>query len=159
EVKRVGTEKRGLVTDHELRRIASGETLHGEKVPFPAAGLGDGVVRVRRLVADDAGAVLRGLNDPQIIRDAGFPTSEHTAETVRETIERTRPAQMRTGDAAELAIADAETDEFLGSIILHGLRWGTSQAEIGYWVLPEARGRGVAGRAVTLLARWAIEEL
>jgi len=159
EVKRVGTEKRGLVTDDELRRIAAGETLHGEKVPFPAAGLGDGVVRVRRLTADDADHVLRGLNDPQILRDAGFPPSEHTAETVREKIERTRPAQMRTGEAAEFAIADAATDAFLGSIILHGFRWAASQAEIGYWVLPEARGQGVAGRAVTLLAHWAIKEL
>ena len=60
---------------------------------------------------------------------------------------------------AELAIADAKTDVFLGSVILHGFRWWASQAEIGYWVLPEERGRGLAARAASLLARWAIEEL
>ena len=76
-----------------------------------------------------------------------------------ELIERRRPEQLRIGELAELVIADAATDEFLGSIILHSFRWWASQAEIGYWVLPDARGRGVAARAVSLVARWAIEEL
>ena len=78
---------------------------------------------------------------------------------MREAIARTRPRQLRGGELAELAIADAKTDVFLGSIMLHGFRWWASQAEIGYWVLPEARGRGVAARAVRLLAGWALEEL
>ncbi len=159
EVKRVGTEKRGLVTDDELRRLAAGEELRGEKVPFPEEGLDDGVVRVRRLTSADADDLLRGLTDSQLGRDAGMPAHEHTGESVREQIERTRPAQMRTGEAAELAIADATTDAFLGSVMLHGFRWQAEHAEIGYWVLPEARGRGVAARAVDLLTRWAVEEL
>jgi isopropylmalate/homocitrate/citramalate synthase/RimJ/RimL family protein N-acetyltransferase len=159
EVKRVGTEKRGLVTDDELRRLAAGEVVRGEKVPFPEEGLSDGVVRVRRLVGRDAEQMLLGMTDRQLLHDAGFPPFEHTSETVRETIERKRPAQLRIGDVAGLAIADAETDVFVGSVILHNFRWWASQAEIGYWVLPEARGRGVAAHAVSLLARWAIEVL
>jgi len=158
-VKRVGTEKRGLVTDDELRRLAAGEAVHGERVPFPQTGLSDSVVRVRRLTVRDAEHMLLGLTDRQLLHDAGFPVVEHTSETVRETIERKRPAQLRSGDVAELAIADAETDAFLGSVILHGFRWWAAKAEIGYWVLPGARGRGVAARAARLLAEWAIEEL
>jgi isopropylmalate/homocitrate/citramalate synthase/RimJ/RimL family protein N-acetyltransferase len=159
EVKRVGTEKRGAVTDDELRRLAAGESVSGEKVPFPQAGLSDGEIRVRRLVEQDAEQMLLGLSDRQLLYDAGFPAVTHTAETVREAIERRRPAQLRTGELAELAIADAKTDAFLGSIMLHGFRWWASQAEIGYWVLPDARGRGAASRAVRLVAEWAIEKL
>ena len=159
EVKRVGTEKRGLVTDDELRRLAAGEELRGEKVPFPEQGLDDGVVRVRRLTSADADGLLRGLTDSQLGRDAGMLAHEHTGDTVREQIERTRPAQMRTGEAAEFAIADAKTDAFLGSVMLHGFRWQAEQAEIGYWVLPDARGRGVAARAVGLITRWAVGDL
>ena len=159
QVKRVGTEKRGLVSDDELSRLAAGEAVHGEKVPFPRDGLADDGVRVRRLEERDTDRMLSGLADPQLLRDAGFPRSEHTADTVRELIVRTRPEQLRTGELAELAIADLATDEFLGSVILHSFRWWASQAEIGYWVLPEARGNRVAARAVRLLSRWAVEEL
>ena len=45
EVKRIGTEKRGLVTDDELRRLAAGEPVRGERVPFPDDGLSDGEIR------------------------------------------------------------------------------------------------------------------
>jgi isopropylmalate/homocitrate/citramalate synthase/RimJ/RimL family protein N-acetyltransferase len=159
EVKRVGTEKRGLVTDDELKRLAAGDHVEGEKVPFPPDGLSDGVVRLRRLREDDVERMLLGLGDPELLRDAGFPSTEHTLESVRESIVRRRPAQLRSGDAAELAIADAKTDLFLGSIILHTFKWYASQAEVGYWVLPEERGRGLAGRAAGVLARWAIDAL
>ncbi len=30
--------------------------------------------------------------------------------------------------------------------------------EIGYWLIPRARGRGFGSRAVGLLARWAVSE-
>jgi RimJ/RimL family protein N-acetyltransferase len=30
--------------------------------------------------------------------------------------------------------------------------------EIGYWLIPRARGRGLGSRAVGLLARWAVTE-
>jgi isopropylmalate/homocitrate/citramalate synthase len=159
EVKRIGAARHGLVTDDELRQLAHGEPVAGERIPFPHDGLTDGTVRVRRLRLEDADRMLSGLSDAGVLRDAGVPFGEYTLETVRVSIERTRPAQLRSGEAAELAIADAATDVFLGSIILHGVRWPDRQAEIGYWVLPEARGRGVAARATVLLSRWAIREL
>ena len=33
-----------------------------------------------------------------------------------------------------------------------------STAEIGYWLVPRARGRGIGSLAVGLLARWAVNE-
>jgi RimJ/RimL family protein N-acetyltransferase len=33
------------------------------------------------------------------------------------------------------------------------------RGNIGYWLLPEARGKGLATRAVLLLSRWALREL
>ena len=32
-------------------------------------------------------------------------------------------------------------------------------AEIGYWVVPSARGRGIAPRALVAVSNWAIDEL
>jgi isopropylmalate/homocitrate/citramalate synthase/RimJ/RimL family protein N-acetyltransferase len=158
-VKRVGAERHGLVTDEELRRLAAGEPVTGERIPFPFEGISDGVVRLRRLRLADADALLAGLSDAALARAVGMPPLQPTADSVRDLIERRRPAQLRTGEAAELAIADARSDTFLGSIMLHGLRWAAAQAEIGFWVLPQERGRGVASRALALLSRWAVHEL
>jgi RimJ/RimL family protein N-acetyltransferase len=67
------------------------------------------------------------------------------------------PAQMRRGDALPLAITDPADGSLLGSIELR-MR-GEGRAELGYVVAAWARGRGVAPRALQLLARWAFETL
>jgi RimJ/RimL family protein N-acetyltransferase len=156
----VGTERRGLVGDDELRRLAGGERVTGERVVFPEDGLvGDGI-RVRLPRADDAAAIARGLSDAKILRDASIGMRyEPTEEAVRERVERLWPELRRTGDVLYLAVADAETDAYLGNVQLHELDWDGAACEIGYWLLPEARGRGRGATAVRLLARWAIEEL
>jgi RimJ/RimL family protein N-acetyltransferase len=45
----------------------------------------------------------------------------------------------------------------LGSVSLVHLNWDACTAEIGYWLLPEARGRGLAKRSVRLVATWAFD--
>ena len=39
------------------------------------------------------------------------------------------------------------------------LRLDSLEAEVGYIVAPEVRGRGVAGRALELVTRWGFDEL
>jgi isopropylmalate/homocitrate/citramalate synthase/RimJ/RimL family protein N-acetyltransferase len=160
EVKRVGTEKHGLVSDDELRRIAAGETVHGEKVPFPADGIIDGDVRVRVHRTEDAPGLVRGLTDAQIQSDAAIHSQDGlTEDVVVHRIATTWPRGRREGGFAPFAIADADTDEYLGNVVLHSFEWDARSCEIGYWLLPEARGRGISSRAARLLAVWAIDSL
>jgi len=157
-VKRVGTERHGLVTDDELRRLSRGGEAHGSKVPFPAEGLVDGDVRVRLPRVEDAPAILRGLTDPQIVHDAGIQRQDGLSEEVVAGRITTSWAQARRqGDFAPFAIADAVSDEYLGNVLLHTFDWEQRRCEIGYWLLPEARGRGLSARAARLLAVWAID--
>jgi RimJ/RimL family protein N-acetyltransferase len=58
-----------------------------------------------------------------------------------------------------LAIADAATREFLGGIGLYRIDRRHRRAEVGFWLTPAARGRGIAKRAVTLITTWTFEEL
>ena len=53
-------------------------------------------------------------------------------------------------------MVDAATDQLLGSVGF-GLE-GHARAGFGYWTRKEARGRGVASRALRLLVRWAAGE-
>jgi RimJ/RimL family protein N-acetyltransferase len=51
------------------------------------------------------------------------------------------------------AVADIDTDEFLGVVGLPRIKRGS--AEVGYWTHPDARGRGVMTEAVRVLVRHA----
>ena len=55
-------------------------------------------------------------------------------------------------------MVDAD-DGLLASVALMGIDRERGTAEIGYWVAREARGRGVATRAVRLVRDWAASEL
>ena len=60
------------------------------------------------------------------------------------------------GTGLSQAIADAASNEALGAAVLMTRQPGT--VEIGYWLIPRARGRGFGSRAVGLLARWVVTE-
>ncbi len=47
----------------------------------------------------------------------------------------------------------------LGRIALRGLDFDDGIADVAYWVLPAARGAGIASRALTTLTVWALDEI
>ena len=59
----------------------------------------------------------------------------------------------------EFVIADAAHAEPLGLTWLRIAERDPGLASVGYWLRPEARGRGAATVAVRLVARWAFSEL
>jgi RimJ/RimL family protein N-acetyltransferase len=50
-------------------------------------------------------------------------------------------------------------DAVLGRVGIGDLDLADAHAELGYWTVPAARGRGVAPRAVGAVARWMFEEI
>jgi RimJ/RimL family protein N-acetyltransferase len=61
-------------------------------------------------------------------------------------------------ERAGFAIEDAD-GRFLGLALAPEIDREGRQAELGYIVHPQARGRGVATQALVLLTRWAFDEL
>ena len=61
--------------------------------------------------------------------------------------------------ALEFAIADAASDAFRGSVLLHGYSTHHGRVEVGFWVVPQARRTGVARAAVSAAVDWAFGEL
>jgi ribosomal-protein-alanine N-acetyltransferase len=60
------------------------------------------------------------------------------------------------GEAATFAICDA-SGGCVGHVFVN--LSGTNRGSIGYWLLPEARGKGLASSAVKLVSRWALRDL
>ena len=61
------------------------------------------------------------------------------------------------GDHASWALVEGA--ELLGSISVHRIDRDQDDGEIGYWIAPSARGRGLAGKAAEAACRWAFEDL
>jgi RimJ/RimL family protein N-acetyltransferase len=99
-----------------------------------------------------------GLNDPEVRRWDGMSDPLQDDEAALARI-RSRAEGWLRGDLAAFCITDAATGEILGSAELHRIEPRRRSGGIGYWLLPTARGRGVATRAVDLCTRWAFETL
>ncbi|WUJ72155.1 GNAT family N-acetyltransferase [Kribbella soli] len=75
---------------------------------------------------------------------------------MRDQIDGDIAAGLADGSLAVLAIADAGSDEFLGSIVLFNIR--SDRAEVGFWLAPWSRGRGVARDALVAAGRVAAHQ-
>ncbi len=113
------------------------------------ADLQDAGIRVRRLVAADAERFAAGTRDPAVRRHSGLP-SEHTPQSARAAF-----AALDDESFLLRAIADAGSDAFLGTVLLFSIARHERRCEVGFWLLPEGRGRGAATTAVALLCAWA----
>jgi RimJ/RimL family protein N-acetyltransferase len=115
--------------------------------------LTDGVVRLRVWEPGDAAAVHAACQDPLIVRYIPVP-QPYTEATAREFVARRR-ADWDSDDERSFAITDHTTGEVLGSIARH--QRAEHRAELGYWLAPGARARGVATRALRLISTWSFE--
>ncbi|WP_256840040.1 GNAT family N-acetyltransferase [Ornithinimicrobium faecis] len=115
--------------------------------------LQDGTVRLRPLTRADAAAYAEGTTDPAVRARAHLPEAEYTPESVAAMADGVVREGLQRGDLAVLTIADAGTDEFAGSLVIFDV--SQDEAEVGFWLHPRSRGRGVAGSALQLSARFA----
>ncbi|RKN38077.1 GNAT family N-acetyltransferase [Micromonospora endolithica] len=108
-------------------------------------------VRLRPYLITDAADAAAGCDDPLTSRFLPGLPSPYTEADARWWITEGAPAVWAGGGAA-YAIADPDTDRLLGGAGLSQVVPFRSQAEVGYWVAPWARGRGVATAATRALA-------
>lgn len=134
--------------------------LAGGRLPgmlrFPDPPLSDGVITLRARTPEDVEALVAACQDPEIPRWTRVPVP-YLPEHAREWIA-----------ASELELAEGHTlnwlavdgsGNLLASLGLMEIDLQRGYGEIGYWVAREARGRGVATRAIALVREWAQHEL
>ncbi|MEH0845256.1 GNAT family protein [Micromonospora sp. CPCC 205711] len=110
-----------------------------------------GAVRLRPFRLDDAADTAAACSDPLTQRFISGMPDPYTEESARWWVTEGAPAAWAAGGSA-YAIADPASDRLLGGTGLSQVVPTRGQAEIGYWVAPWARGRGVATAATRALA-------
>ncbi|MEF9887175.1 GNAT family N-acetyltransferase [Streptomyces sp. P9-A4] len=105
---------------------------------------------------EDAGTLVRHHRDPQL--RAWLATHLDTAEQARTWVDAQNEGWAAGRRAAFAVTEDTATgpSPALGHIALTGA--GAAPVRVGYWTAPEARGRGIATRALTLVTRWAAHD-
>ncbi len=119
---------------------------------FPGSvSLRDDELELRRLLPSDRETILAACQDPEIPRwtDLPAPFTSDAALTILEDAARA----WYDGTSAELAIV--EDGRRVGST--HLAFYSDWRASVAYWLAVEARGRGLATRAVRLVTRWGFD--
>ena len=115
---------------------------------------GPGGLLLRPWADTDAAVFFAAYQDPDIVRwHTRRPASE---EGVRAWFARYREDWAREQGAHWAVTGDG--GDVLGRIALRELNLDDGVAMCAYWVLPAARGAGVARRALTTLSGWALGE-
>ena len=109
--------------------------------------------RLRPLSEQDADAYAAGTTDDAVRHFGHLPEPDYTPDSVRRMIREEVAAGLSSGTLAVLTLADAETDRFVGSVVLFDV--SAEAAEVGFWIHPDARGEGHARRGLELASRLA----
>ena len=118
----------------------------------PATIRGERVV-LRALDEHDLRRVVETLNDPETQRWHERPREQAPHSPVSQAdFVLVRHEQAAAGTALHWAVADPETDDYLGQMSLFSVQH-RRQASLSYWTHPDARGRGLTREAARLAVR------
>jgi RimJ/RimL family protein N-acetyltransferase len=119
--------------------------------------LTDGVIRVRFAAERDIPEILIAYQDDNRLHlRMGVPRPPSGAELGRRA-ERAEDDRL-AGSALSLTIVEGDDDTCVGQIDVHRVDWENARAELGVWVAPRARGRGLARRALGLVGTWLLSD-
>jgi len=113
-------------------------------------------ILIRPWLEGDVESCLRGCADKLVQALTSMPDPHEP--TVARWIS-TRQSQSIEGRSSFVAIATADGKSILGSIGIIGFEWKHARAEVGYWLLPEQRGRGFATLALKAYSAWIFDTL
>jgi RimJ/RimL family protein N-acetyltransferase len=119
--------------------------------------LTDGTITVRRTAERDIPEILVAYqDDPELHVRMGNPRPPSGAELGRRS-ERAEDDRL-AGHGLSLTITEVGDDACVGQIDVHRVDWENARAELGVWVAPGRRGRGLARRALALAGPWLLLE-
>ncbi|MEV5581314.1 GNAT family N-acetyltransferase [Streptomyces parvus] len=134
--------------------LASG-CLAGAGAPQPVLPVAGGGLLLRPWERADARAFLSAYEDAETRRWHTHRPS--TVAQVEEWFVRYRQDWERE-KGCHWAVA-RDSGEVLGRMALRGVDFEDGVANAAYWVLPAARGAGIASRALAAVSAWALDDI
>ena len=122
-------------------------------IPELTEPLSDGHVSLRAGAERDIPEILIAYqDDPQLHVWLGEDRPPSGAELGRRADHA--PADLAAGTHLTLTILEPGSDDCRGQLSAQNFNWDHARAELGIWLAPQARGRGLAVRALPLAAGW-----
>jgi RimJ/RimL family protein N-acetyltransferase len=95
--------------------------------------------------------------DPQLHLRRGLERPPSGAELGR-AVEQAPERRAAGTDETLTILAGSDPEEFAGQVIVHSIDWPDRRVEVGIWLAPDARGRGLGRRALRLATVWLLHE-
>lgn len=127
----------------------------GRGLPLPDPRLVDGEVSLRPWALGDASALSAAWADAEVACWTGVPPVRDEAGAARWIA----GDEHRRSSGMSLDLVIDVGGAVVGEVGLTGLQDGRGVGEVGWWIGPDHRARGLAVRAVRLVAAWALGPL
>lgn len=115
-----------------------------------------GLITLRKPEEQDIVPLFEGVQDPLIPKFTRIPANYQMANAEHYVRERSPNGfTMRT----ELQLVLEYDGKFAGALSFHTLDLEDAKAEIGYWLVAEMRGKGIATNAIKLLTEFGFESI
>jgi RimJ/RimL family protein N-acetyltransferase len=122
-------------------------------IPDLPEPLSDGVIQIRHAAERDIPEILIAhQDDPEMYVRLGQERPPTGAQLG--TMFEHAAAERAAGVYAALTILEPGSDTCRGGMSVHNVDWVHARAELGIWLAPQVRGRGLASRALGLAAGW-----
>jgi RimJ/RimL family protein N-acetyltransferase len=125
---------------------------------LPEAALRDGVIELRPVSEADVPAFVDAFQDPAVAQGAYHGQIAATDDALRPYLKR-NAERMKSGDAVLVGVWEADAERLSGQTMLFNIDWEEGAAELGFWVAPWARGRGLSEPALRLTVAFAFDHL
>jgi RimJ/RimL family protein N-acetyltransferase len=124
----------------------------------PEGVLKEDGVELRPISEDDVPAFVEAFGDPAIAMGAYHGQLAGTDEALRPYLKR-NSERMEAGEAVLLGVWEAGAPSLSGQTMLFRFDWDDLSAELGFWLAPPARGRGLTAPALRLTLALAFDRL
>jgi [ribosomal protein S5]-alanine N-acetyltransferase len=125
------------------------------RIPAPTEPLSDDRVVLRLSAERDIPEILIAYqDDARLHLDMGEERPPSGAELGRR--EERAEGERADGSRLTLTVLEPGSDVCRGQLYAYDFDWDHERAELGIWVAPQVRGRGLATSALALASRWLI---